>query len=200
MRLSSALKPHIRAQAQAATGKSPSPFPPTRHRDRCIACTSAHLKGNQLVPLVFGKTSALVGLLNYADANEIATSGSVHGATLQTATRLRASSCCSTAAWHKLDMKELFRKRVGNYYLGRTLGEVRQPGHTAHWPHRQCADPARHAAGHLCEGQVRAACGDGRGGGHQGMPQPAVHSSLCACMLACMQRALAAERMHRPRC
>jgi hypothetical protein len=27
-------------------------------------------------------------------------------------------------------MKELFRKRVGNYYLGRTLGEVGAPS----WP------------------------------------------------------------------
>lgn len=29
-------------------------------------------------------------------------------------------------------MKELFRKRVGNYYLGRTLGEVTQ--HMIHVP------------------------------------------------------------------
>ena len=71
-------------------------------------------------------------------------------------------------------MKELFRKRVGKYYLGRTLGEVRTvPGASGksgqyfcmvlpECPEQDCwliVTPSWPCAGHLCEGQVWAACG-----------------------------------------
>lgn len=47
-------------------------------------------------------------------------------------------------------MKETFRKRVGNYYLGRTLGEVRMPAPDA--------PPSMHAPQPCC-GMLRSVMG-----------------------------------------
>ena len=89
-------------------------------------------------------------------------------------------------------MRDVLKKRVGDYDIGRTLGEVRPRLSCPHKAWRfviRCLCTFSLDAGHICQGKIWGAQGHWRGCGNQGQGRStSSHCRLCLTFSTCMHQ------------